>query len=83
MSINIMNIEDTAMFRSDLQMVFDMLKYKENKEKMKAYTRKNSERLRSLDIETVNVIKYLLNAGKSLEKIIDNNKKVDITGNIK
>lgn len=78
--VNIMNMEDTAMFRSDLQMVFDMLKYKENKEKMKVYTRKNSERLRRLDIETVNVIKYLLNAGKSLEKIIDNNKKVDITG---
>ena len=78
--VDIMNMEDTTRFRSDLHIVFDMLKYREDKEKMRAYTEENIEDLSNVDIETANVMKYLLKAGKILEKAMNNNKTMNKDG---
>ncbi len=78
--VDIMNMEDTTRFRSDLHIVFDMLKYREDKEKMRAYTEENIEDLSNVDIETANVMKYLLKAGKILEKAMNNNRTMNKDG---
>lgn len=62
------NIEEPERYKSGLQLVFGMLKYKENKEKLRTYINENKEKLNRMDEETYHVIGVLLHEGERLEK---------------
>lgn len=58
----------TENYKSSLQLVFGMLKYKSNKTRLKKYINQNREKLEAMDKETYQVIGVLLHAEKHLEK---------------
>lgn len=65
--INLFNpIEENELskFITDLQIVFDMLKYKDDKKKLKQYVNENRQYFSSLDYESCNAVTALLDTDK-------------------
>ena len=60
--VDIVHMKDIFVFRSDLQQVFGMLKYKGSKDKLNNYINQNSEYFNNIDRETALVIGELLNS---------------------
>ncbi len=75
--INPTKIQDCSVFKSDLQLIFDMLKYKNDKEKLFRFTKDNSSYFKSVNSETAYAIGMLLNADKLLGEILDKDEKED------
>jgi hypothetical protein len=60
--LDINSLEDTSLYKTDLQVVFGMLKYKKDRKKIEKYMQENSEFFRHVDIDTYNVLRVLLKA---------------------
>ena len=70
------NIEDFTMFKSDLQMIFPMLKYKNNRKDMAEYINHNSDFFQTVSTEDVYAIEALLGSGSFWSNIFDKEKEV-------
>ena len=68
------NMNNTEVFRTDLQEVFGMLKYRSNKTKLLKYVKDKEEYFQNVDAETYYVIREFLHSEKML-KAIDENKR--------
>ena len=69
--IEVNRIKDTIMYKSDLQIMFSMLKYRKDKRGLLEYTKEHSEYFENLDYETLQAIAVLLNTGKLLAKVTE------------
>lgn len=68
-------MEDVSCFKTDLHMVFGMLKYKNKKDELLVYTKNNYQYFEKMDIETFQAVGILLGATKYIEGIIDKEKE--------
>ena len=69
-------LEDLSCYKTDLQQVFGMLKYRKDKEKLIDYINKNKDYFSNLTEESYDAIKVFLKS----EKIIKDIRKDDKTG---
>ncbi len=67
--LDINSLEDTSLYKTDLQVVFGMLKYKKDRKKIEKYMQENSDFFRHVDIDTYNVLRVLLKAEKQMEAL--------------
>ena len=65
------NVEDVSRFHTDLQQVFGMLKYREEKENLKRYMEKNRDYFGQVDVETYQALGVFLRSENMLKEIID------------
>lgn len=70
------NIKDIDKFKSDLQYILYMLKYKEEKENLKEYISENNDNLQKMNQDSRNVAVALLN--HKLPELIEDDKKGEI-----
>ena len=70
------NIKDIDKFKSDLQYILSMLKYKEEKENLKEYISENNDNLQKMNQDSHNVAVALLN--HKLPELIEDDKKREI-----
>ena len=70
------NIKDIDKFKSDLQYILYMLKYKEEKENLKEYISENNDNLQKMNQDSHNVAVALLN--HKLPELIEDDKKREI-----
>ncbi len=73
--INPTKIEDLSVFKSDLQLIFGMLKYKDDKEKLFNFTKDNKSYFSSVNSTTINAIDAFLNFNVKLETILGKDEK--------
>lgn len=64
------NIENIQKFQSDLQLIFGMLKYKEEKDELHRYMNANGAYFKNVDQETYQAIRELLHSEKELKEVI-------------
>ena len=69
--INAGRVEDITRFHTDLQQVFGMLKYREDKENLKSYMQKNRDYFGQVDVETYQALGVFLRSENKLKEIID------------
>lgn len=62
-------MEDTSLYKTDLQVVLEMLRYKKDKKKIQAYVQEKADFFRHVDKDTYNVLRVLLKAEKQMEAI--------------
>ena len=67
--LEVNKMKDTCQFKTDLQVVLGMLKYRKDKKKIKQYIDENESYFKQIDIDTYNVLRVFLNAEKQLTKI--------------
>lgn len=65
-------IDDPKCFQTNLQRVFEMLKFKQNKNQLKNYINKHEEFFKNVDVETGNAIRVLLGSEKLLQDVKKN-----------
>lgn len=65
------NIEKLENYKSSLQLVFGMLKYKSDKEKFSEYLETNRSRLENMDVDTYNAVGVLLHEEKRLKQYME------------
>lgn len=70
------NIKDIDKYKSDLQYILYMLKYKEEKENLKEYISENNDNLQKMNQDSHNVAVALLN--HKLPELIEDDKKGEI-----
>lgn len=75
--INPTKIKDLSIFKSDLQLIFGMLKYKDDKDKLFNFTKDNSSFFRSVSTKTALAISAFLNYDRLLDKILEKDEKED------
>lgn len=73
--VDVNKLEDTSVYKTDLQVILEMLKYRKDKKKMQSYVQEKSEYFQHIDIDTYNVLRVLLKAEKQLEDIKGKNKE--------
>ena len=64
-------VADITRFHTDLQQVFGMLKYREDKENLKSYMLKNRDYFGQVDVETYQALGVFLCSENKLKEIID------------
>ena len=64
-------IEDYSKFTTDLQPIFNMLKYKQNKVLLKECARKYPDFFKNIPKDTMDVLKILLKTGKRFDKKLE------------
>lgn len=62
------NIDDISVFKTDLQMLVGVIKYRNDKIKMKRYIFEHDEYFRNLDYESGIVYEQVLNIGRLIDK---------------
>lgn len=72
------NIEDFEKFQTDLQLIFGMLKYKNNKEALLCYVKEHRAFFESVDIDTYYAIKEFINSKAILKKIGNDEKEESV-----
>ena len=72
---NLNKVDDFSKFKSDLHIIFNMLKYKRNKEALYNYTMENERYFRHISNDSIRALGELLNAKDLFERFIDNNKE--------
>jgi len=75
--INPTKMQDLSVFKSDLQLIFSMLKYKNDKEKLFRFTKDNSSYFKSISNRTAYAIGALLDSDRLLDKVLENDEKED------
>ena len=73
--LDINQLQDISQYKTDLQVVFGMLKCRQDKKKVKKYVQENAEYFQHMDIDTYNVLRVLLKAEKQLEIIKEKGKE--------
>lgn len=73
------NMDNVDMFRTDLQEVFGMLRYRSNKTELVKYVKDKEEYFQNVDAETYYVIREFLHSEKVLKTITNNREeRVDL-----
>ncbi len=72
--LDISNINDVNIFKSDLQIIFGMLKYKNSTDDLLSYTKKHMSYFENIDNETCYAIETLLNSNKAFRTVLNKNK---------
>ena len=72
------NVADITRFRTDLQQVFGMLKYREEKEKLQRYMQENRDYFGQVDVETYQALGAFLHSENRLKEIVDPEKEEQI-----
>lgn len=72
------SVEDASRFRTDLQQVFGMLKYRGEKEKLQRYMQENRDYFGQVDVETYQALGAFLYSGKKLKEVEDSGKEEQI-----
>lgn len=70
--VDVGNLEDIEKFRTDLQIVFGMLHYRGNTEKLIGYVNRNKEFFSCMDKDTFRAIREFLHSENKLKKILVN-----------
>ena len=65
------HMDGSERFCTDLQRVFDMLKYRDRKEELQKYIYQNQEYFSSMDVETYQALGVFLRSENKLKEIID------------
>ena len=71
-------MEDVSCFRTDLQQVFGMLKYRGEKEKLQRYMQENRDYFGQVDVETYQALGAFLYSGKKLKEVVDSGEEEQI-----
>ena len=69
-------LPDYEIFSTDLHMIFNMLKYKKNRVKLNKFVSEHTEFFRTIQDDTLDVIKILLKTGKRFDKKIKQLKEM-------
>ena len=77
--IEVKNIEDITKYKSDLQIIFHMLRYRKDKRRLLDYTKEHRDYFECVDYESLQAMVVLLNAGELLAKV---NEKKGVDGNM-
>ncbi len=77
--IEVNGIEDVTKYKSDLQMIFHMLRYRKDKRGLLKYTKEHSDYFENVDYESGQVMAVLLNTPQLLAKV---NEKKGADGNM-
>lgn len=72
------NIRDFEKFQTDLQVVFGMLQYRNDKSELLKYVMRHKEYFECVDQETYNAIREFLNSEKVLKTIIGEKEEVTV-----
>ena len=64
-------VADITRFHTDLQQMFGMLKYREDKENLKSYMQRNRDYFGQVDVETYQALGVFLRSENKLKEIID------------
>ncbi len=72
------NVADITRFRTDLQQVFGMLKYREEKEKLQRYMQENRDYFGQVDVETYQALGVFLHSEKKLKEVVDSGEEEQI-----
>ena len=72
------SVEDVSRFRTDLQKVFGMLKYRGEKEKLQRYMQENRDYFGQVDVETYQALGAFLYSGKKLKEVVDSGEEEQI-----
>ena len=64
--IDVGNVEDVSRFHTDLQVIFGMLKCRQDAEKLREYVEQHREYFESVDLETYQALRELLHSEKIL-----------------
>ena len=72
------SVEDVSRFRTDLQQVFGMLKYRGEKEKLQRYMQENRDYFGQVDVETYQALGAFLYSGKKLKEVVDSGEEEQI-----
>ena len=73
--LDVNQIEDTSVYKTDLQTILEMLKYRQDKERMQKYVQEHEGYFRHVDRDTYNVIRVLLKAEKQMDEIKNQEKE--------
>ena len=73
--LDVNQIEDTSMYKTDLQTILEMLKYRQDKELMQKYVQEHEGYFRHVDRDTYNVLRVLLKAEKQMDEIKNQEKE--------
>ena len=73
--LDVNQIEDTSVYKTDLQTILEMLKYRQDKESMQKYVQEHEGYFRHVDRDTYNVLRVLLKAEKQMEEIRNQEKE--------
>lgn len=65
------HVADITQFHTDLQQMFGMLKYREDKENLKSYMQRNRDYFGRVDVETYQALEVFLRSENKLKEIID------------
>lgn len=71
-------VEEPELFRSDLQVIFGMLKYRSNKNKLLGYIHEHEGYFGNIDQETYQAIRAFLNSDKQMGKLLLKDQKEGI-----
>lgn len=71
-------MEDVSRFRTDLQQVFGMLKYRGEKEKLQRYMQENREYFGQVDVESYQALGAFLHSEKKLKEIVEHGEEEQI-----
>lgn len=69
------NMEKFEKFQTDLQQIFNMLQYKNDKDALLKYVMQNREYFENVDVETYYAIKEFLHSEKILKKVMSDKKE--------
>lgn len=72
--LDISNIDDVNIFKSDLHIIFGMLKYRGNVDELRNYTNQHRSFFLNIDIETCYAVETLLNSNEVFRTMLDKNK---------
>ena len=73
--LDVNQIEDTSVYKTDLQTILEMLKYRQDKERMQKYVQEHEGYFRHVDRDTYNVLRVLLKAEKQMDEIKNQEKE--------
>lgn len=72
--LDVSNIDDINIFKSDLQIILGMLKYRNNTDELISYTREHWSYFENVDNETCYAMETLLNSNKAFRTVLNKNK---------
>ena len=70
--LDISNIPDTSLFKSDLHLILGMLEYRKDTEKLREYALKHRDFFEQMDYDTRYATEVLLNTSNIFKKLLDN-----------
>ena len=76
--IDVGNVEDVSRFHTDLQVIFGMLKCRQDAEKLREYVEQHREYFESVDLEKYQALRELLHSEKILRDVRKDRKETKV-----